>query len=351
MTKEMQHRFQAFTIRETSSVRDAIEAINLGGIQLAVVADGGQHVIGLVTDGDIRRAILAGASLQDSVEPHFKRSFISVDATAGRAEVLELMRCRDIRHVPVLDSERRLLGVHLLHALISRQTRENSVVILAGGKGTRLYPLTESVPKPMLKVAGRPILERLLLHLVGFGFQKFFLSVNYLSEQIEGHFGNGHQFGCQIEYLREKSPLGTGGPLKLLIGAVKESVLVLNGDLVTQANVGHLLDYHCDSENAATVGVRNYFHQVPYGCVQTSDGRITALEEKPLISRLVNTGIYVFEPWVLDRVPGDVEFPITQLVDGLVTSGEKVGAYEIHDDWQDIGQRDELMKARGEFHA
>jgi len=217
--------------------------------------------------------------------------------------------------------------------------------VMAGGRGTRLGSITENLPKPMIRVAGRPILERLILHLVGFGVRRVFLSVNYLAQTIIDHFGDGTRFGCRIDYLRESEPLGTGGALSLLPEVPKHSLLVLNGDLVTQANFGEMLDFHDQGRHAATMAVRQYSHQVPFGCVEVEGDRILRLEEKPLVVRVVNAGIYVLTPPVVARVPKGPCL-ITSLFEESLEKGESIGAFEIHEDWLDIGHRDQLRQAQ-----
>jgi NDP-sugar pyrophosphorylase family protein len=196
-------------------------------------------------------------------------------------------------------------------------------------------------------VAGRPILERLVLQLLGFGIRRVFLSVNYLASVIEEHFGDGARHGCRIEYLREDRPLGTGGPLSLLPEVPRDPILVMNGDLVTQADLGSLLDSHARGGARATVGLRRYFHTVPFGCVERDGSRIVSFEEKPTLTRLINAGIYVLDPVLLERIPRGVDFPLPSLLQDCLTRGEEVGGFEIEDDWIDVGQREELGRASG----
>ncbi len=323
-----------------------MQALDRGAVEIALVLDEASRLVGTMTDGDVRRALLTGATLDAPLAPYVHRNFTSVGPEAGRADVLDLMQARRIGQIPVVDSEGQLMGLHLLHELMGAVERPNWAVIMAGGKGTRLRPITEHLPKPMIPVAGRPILERLVLHLVGFGIRRIFLSINYLGHMVESHFEDGGRFGCHIEYLRETTPLGTGGALALLPEAPIQPLLVMNGDVVTQANLGALLEVHNEGGYAATVGVRSYTHTVPFGCVEVSGGQITQFLEKPILSRLINTGIYALSPRVLRGVPRDREFPLTQLIEDCLKDGEPVGAYEIEDDWLDVGQREQLRVAR-----
>jgi NDP-sugar pyrophosphorylase family protein len=217
---------------------------------------------------------------------------------------------------------------------------------MAGGRGTRLRPLTDDVPKPMLRVAGRPILERIVLHLVGHGIDRIFLSVNYLADVIEAHFGDGHGFGARIEYLRESQPLGTAGALGLLPAPPDRTLLLLNGDLVTSVDVGALLAFHEGGGYAATIGTRRYVHNVPFGCVERDGDHVVAIDEKPTITREVNTGIYALAPSVVGLVPAGRHATMPEVVGRLLERGEPVGAFEVEDDWVDVGQREQLARVR-----
>jgi NDP-sugar pyrophosphorylase family protein len=312
-----------------------------------LVRDGEGRIAGLITDGDIRRGLLAGATLQSLVTAIMHRDFFAVGPEIDRAAVLDLMKARTLRHVPVLDGERRLIGVHFLRDLIGAAPKPNIAVVMAGGKGTRLRPISEKVPKPMVEVAGRPILERIILHLVGNGIHTVYLAVNYKAEIIEKYFGDGSEFGCTISYLREKEPRGTGGPLSLLPMRPQHPIIVLNGDQVMHADLSAMLDHHCGQRAAATIAVGPHQVEVPFGTVVESGGRLIALQEKPTINFLVNRGIYVLEPEVLDAVPATGEFPITSLFETLVAAGKPVSVFYFDDYWLDVGRHADLRQANG----
>jgi dTDP-glucose pyrophosphorylase len=335
------------TVPAASTILDALKAIEAGGEAITFVVDGDERVIGCLTDGDVRRAILRGASLEDRVLPQvMRRDFTAATSHDGRAEVLDLMRARQIERIPVLDTDGRLSGLHTIRQLVSMAERPNRVVILAGGKGTRLHPLTEQVPKPMVTVAGRPILERLILHLVSCGLSRFSISINYLGHMIEEHFGDGSRLGCEIDYLREAEPLGTGGPLSLL-PAPSLPVVALNGDLITQCDVGDLLDFHERGGYTATLGIRPYTVEVPFGVAEVEGGRLLSLREKPTERTLINAGIYVLSPAAVAAVPAGKEYPITALFETLLAEGKPVGAHVLEAEWLDVGRHDELRRARG----
>jgi dTDP-glucose pyrophosphorylase len=342
----MRAALDACIVQEAGTLRDAMVALDRGARQIALAVDEGGRLVGVATDGDLRRALLRGGSLADPLAPVLTREPVAIDETVTRAEVIELMAARRIGAIPVVDVAGRPVGLHLLHEFLEPVVRTNWAVIMAGGRGMRLRPLTEAVPKPMLKVAGRPILERLVLHLVGHGIKRIFLSVNYLSHVIEEHFGDGADFGARIEYLREERPLGTGGALGLLPEAPSEALLLLNGDLVTSIDLGRMLDFHLRGGYAATIGIHRYLHTVPFGCVERDGDRVTALEEKPTLSREVNSGIYALEPDVVARVERGQPVMMPDVIERLLGDARSIGAFEIDEDWIDVGHREQLARAR-----
>jgi dTDP-glucose pyrophosphorylase len=327
------------------TIRDAMRALDAGARQIALAVDGDGRLAGVATDGNVRRALLNDATPDDPLEPILTRSFVAVGPTEGRAEVLDLMRARSIGSIPVVDGAGRPIGLHRLNEFLDPAPRPNSAVVMAGGQGTRLRPLTTVVPKPMIRVAGRPILERIVLHLASHGISHVYLAINYLGSVIEEHFGDGSRFGARIEYLREDQPLGTAGALGLL-PRPEHAILVMNGDLVTQADLGGLLDTHASGGYVATIGVRKYLHTVPFGTVERDGPNVVALEEKPTLVREANTGMYALSPELVARVAANERLDMPDLVNGALERGEPVGAFEIEDDWIDVGQREQLDRAR-----
>lgn len=343
------------TIHPEATIRDAMEAIDRGAVEIALMADEDCRLLGAVTDGDVRRALLAGASLDSPVKTYVSDHPHTVGPEASRAEVVDLMAARAIEQVPVIDDGGRLVGLHVMRELLGGVDRSNVAVILAGGRGTRLGSLTANVPKPMIPVAGRPILERIVLHLVGVGIRRVVISVGYLAEVIEEHFGDGSAFGCSIEYVREdpERPLGTGGPLALvqeLTGPPREPLLLLNGDLVADFPVDDLLHHHEETDAIVTMSYWQHRHEVPYGVLDlSSDGRVVGLIEKPVASWPINAGIYVLDPTILPRIPSDIHYPVTDLIADCLQRGETVSAVEIDGEWHDVGQPEQLRRARGQL--
>ena len=343
----MTHSLDELLLAPTATLLEAMQVIDKGARGVAFVVSDSGKVVGTLTDGDIRRAILGGMDVNDpSVSDAMHREFVRAGPELNRSEILDQMKALDVRHIPVID-DGRLVGLHLMRELLGTSDRANWAVLMAGGRGMRLMPITESIPKPMVRVAGRPILERLVLHLVGWGVRRIFISVNHLSSMIEDHFGDGSSLGCRIDYLREDTPLGSGGSLSLLPDAPAEPLIVANGDLVTQVDIGRLLETHARGEHMATVGVYPYNVRIPFGVVYSEDGCVTNIVEKPTHQHLVSAGIYVLEPDLLTRVPAGEMFPITELLADALDRRESVGMHVIEEEWADVGRPADLDRVRG----
>lgn len=336
-----------------ATLLDALRAIDAGGANISIALDGLGRFEGIVTDGDVRRALLEGRALSHHVAEYVQRSPTVVSPDTSRDAVLDLMKARGLSQVPIVNEHGILKGLQLLRELVGMKPRPNVCLILAGGRGSRLMPLTENIPKPMVEVAGRPILERLINHVVGFGVRRIVLAVGYRAEVIEDYFKDGTDFGCELKYLREdpRYPLGTGGPVAYLREAfpnVNEPVLVMNGDLVTQFNVEDALQHHGRSSAKATIGVTTHAYESPFGVVSTSHtGLVSSIQEKPIYESLVNAGIYVLSPSVIDEVPNGEFTPITQVIQELLRKGDMVSAWNCGAEWRDVGQPQDLAKARG----
>ncbi|MBN2383154.1 nucleotidyltransferase family protein [bacterium] len=334
-------------ISPESTIRQAMQAIDLGAAGIAVIIDDKTHLLGTVTDGDIRRALLRGNILDDPVAPIMNIQCTTVTPHIGRAEVLDIMRARDLKQIPIINENGVLQGLHLMHEIVGAGERPNWAVIMAGGRGERLRPLTDHVPKPLIKVAGRSILERIILHLVGFGIRQIFISINYLAEMIEEHLGDGSAYGCRIEYIHEKKPLGTGGPLSLLPDQPDHPLLIMNGDLLTLFDLNHMFSFHEENGYLATLGVHNHIYTVPYGVVFTENNRVRQISEKPSEVWLINAGVYILEPGLLARIPPNTYYPLPSLIEECLERNENVGAFEIKEEWYDIGHHQQLKMAQG----
>ncbi len=337
-----------YCISPDATIIQCMGSMEKTGAGIALVVDDAFKLIGTISDGDIRKSLLKGSSLETKVTHLVNRNCYSVLPEIPRVKVLDIMQARRFEQVPIIDEAGKVIGIHLLHDMLGIVSRPNWAVIMAGGKGMRLRPLTENIPKPMIKVAGRPILERIILHLVSHGINRIFLAVNYLSEVIEDHFRDGSQFGVTIEYLREDKPLGSGGALSLLPELPSHPLILMNGDLIEDANFTKMIEFHTRHEFYATMGVYPYFHQVPFGCVNIQTNRLSSIVEKPILEETVNAGIYVLSPKAIAQVPKDTFFPITTLFEKAITEKISCGAFALEKEWLDIGSPQQLRQARGD---
>lgn len=338
-------------VESSLALKDALRVIDRGSIQIALVLDEHRRLLGTLTDGDIRRGLLHGASLESPVVEMMNREYRFVSVNHDQAQVLEMMRREDLRQIPVLDEERRVQQLLLMHELLSPLQLNNAVVIMAGGKGTRLRPHTEFCPKPMLSVGNQPMLEILLEQCIASGFCRFYLSVNYLKEQIIDHFEDGSRWGVSIDYLLENEPLGTAGSLKLLPDSLTEPFLVLNGDVLTRLNPSQLLQFHNENKFQATLCVREHEFTVPFGVVQTNGIELAGFEEKPTYRYLVNAGVYVIDPLLLPLLPARQWTDMPTLLQAAQQAGHRVAVCPIHEYWIDVGRPEALMQAHRDWQV
>jgi dTDP-glucose pyrophosphorylase len=328
---------------------DAIAKVDASGLQVALVLAPDNSLLGILTDGNIRRAILAGKNLRVPVSEVMNSQPTAMPASTPRDEMLALMRRTAIHHLPLIDDARRVVGLMTLDELIGAAERPNWVVLMAGGLGTRLQPLTDDCPKPLLVVGGKPILETILEGFADQGFKRIFLSVNYKAEMIRDHFGDGDRWGVQLDYLHENTRLGTAGALSLLPEKPEAPLVVMNGDLLTHASFDNLLQFHHNQGAAATMAVREYDFQVPYGVVRLNGTRIEAIEEKPVQKFFVNAGIYALSPEALDFLPAETFFDMPTLFEHLIAAGKTTAAYPLREYWLDIGRLEEFERAQREW--
>jgi dTDP-glucose pyrophosphorylase len=328
------------------TIRDAIARIDAGNAGIVLVTDEGERLLGTVTDGDVRRGLLRGLSLTDPVSAVMNKSPTTAGCREDRAAILALMKRKLFHQIPLVDERGRVVGLETLDELLQPGRRETPVVLLAGGLGMRLRPLTEEVPKPMLRIGDKPILESILDNFIEYGFCKFHVAVNYKADVIERHFGDGSKWGVEITYLRETEKLGTVGPLSLLPELPTEPLVVMNADILTRVNFTQLIDYHRDNEAVATVCVREHRHTVPYGVVSMSDdSQLIGIEEKPVHRSMVSAGIYIVEPEALSQLPKGRHCDMPAFLQGLMASGQRVIGFPIHEFWLDIGRLEDLERA------
>ncbi len=335
--------------RPTQSIRDVLQIIDQAAIQIAMIMDEEGYLQGTVTDGDIRRGILDGVSLEEPVSTVMTEDPITASPKEDHQSLINTMRARRIHQIPLVNSEGQVVGIEVLDDLLEPEARPNSVVLMAGGLGTRLRPLTEDCPKPLLEVGNKPILETILEGFIAHGFHRFYVSVNYKAEMIEDYFGDGSDWGVDISYVHEEKRLGTAGPLSLLPDRPDETMIVMNGDLLTKLNYAHLLDFHVKHGTAATMCVREHETQVPYGVIKTEDQYMEGIEEKPTERYFVNAGIYVLEPETLDYVPENEFFDMPDLFECLTENGLEATVFPVREYWQDVGRKEDFQRVNGEY--
>lgn len=337
---------EKITLPPTAPIRDAARVIQSQDIKFVLVCDAHGKLLGTVTDGDIRRSILADLGPGAPIELIMNPKPRVTRQHENRVQIREQMRTAVIRHLPEVDGAGRVVDIFFLDAPEAESSPlDNPVVLMAGGRGERLRPLTESLPKPLLKVGGKPVMERAIEAMVRQGFRKFHISVNYLGHMIEDHFGDGSRWGIDIRYIRERQPLGTAGALSGFDRPAHPFV-VMNGDLLTGTNLRTMVQL-CESGAKAVMGAREYAYTVPYGCLTVENGRIRAIEEKPTQHHFISAGIYVFAPEALDFVEPNVRLDMPDLFRKLIDAQHDVRYHHITEEWIDIGSKEDLAWARG----
>jgi dTDP-glucose pyrophosphorylase/CBS domain-containing protein len=344
-------QWESALLLESATLADAIRCLNEARTQIALVVTDDRVLLGTVTDGDIRRGLVRGVSLESSAGEIMQRSPLVVTRQVPREEVIRLMQTNRIHQLPIVDTKRRPIGLHLWHDLAAVPKRDNQMVIMAGGKGTRLRPHTENCPKPLLPVGGKPILEHIIERARSNGFHRFVLSVHYLGNMIEEYFGDGARWGVSIEYVREPAPLGTAGALGMLPNWPESPFVVSNGDVLTDINYGDLLDFHCRYSAVATMAALLHEWQHPFGVIQTKGVDIVGFEEKPLLRSRINAGIYVLEPRVIELLQVGESCDMPTLFGRLQERGQRTIAYPMHEPWLDVGRADDYSAAQNRVRA
>lgn len=331
----------------TATMDEVILNLNETCLQIALIVSSEGSLIGVITDGDIRRGLLRGLGINSSIEEFVYRDPVVVPPEMGHDMVLQLMQANKIYQLPVVDEKRRVVGLHMRDELIAPPSRPNLMVIMAGGQGIRLRPHTESCPKPLLQVGGKPILERILERGKSEGFQNFVFAIQYLGHKIEEYFGDGSRWQVKIEYLREKTPLGTAGAIGLLSPRPEVPFVVSNGDVLTDIHYGELLDFHSTHNATATMAVRLHEWQHPFGVVHAQGVDITGFEEKPVVRNHINAGIYVLNPDSLDFLSPGEHSDMPTLFTRLREGDFRTIVYPMHEPWLDIGRESDLEIANG----
>ena len=332
-------------IPESSTIGQAIRNLDQVGIKIVLVVDKTNNLIGTISDGDIRRGLINGLGLNDPIDRLINYNALVVPPEMARNMVMQLMVANKILQIPVVDDQQQLIGLHLWNEMSTLPARDNLMVIMAGGKGTRLMPHTQNCPKPMVLVGGKPMLEHIIERGKLEGFNHFVLAIHHLGHLIETHFGNGERRGVKIDYLREQSPLGTAGALGLLNPKPDVPFVVTNGDVMTDIRYGELLDFHNRYKASATMAVRIHEWQHPFGVVKMQGVEVVGFEEKPVARSHINAGVYVLSPAALNELIAEEPCDMPMLFERLRAKAKSTVAYPMHEPWLDVGKPEDLLQA------
>lgn len=343
------NRWKNVLISPETTIIKAIEIIDAGSLQIALVVDSSNKIVGTVSDGDVRRAILKGCDLDNPVSEIMFTEPTVASCHESRDAILAIMKSKQLRQIPLVDQNGCIVGLDVWDELISIQERDNIVVLMAGGLGTRLGELTKDCPKPLLRVGNKPVLETILENCIEYGFKHFYIAVNFKADMVKEYFGDGSRWGVEVKYIEEKKRLGTAGALGLLPVISSLPMLVMNADVLTKINFKHLMAFHEEHKSIATMCVREYEFQVPFGVVQLDNHRLMNILEKPVHQFFVNAGIYVLNPEVVSMVPTNEYFDMPALFDKLIEKQLETAAFPIREYWLDIGRKADFERANGDY--
>ena len=338
-------------LSSVGSIEDAIKVLSDASLKIVLVADSTLRLMGTITDGDIRRGLLRGLTLSSPISEVINLKPIVVPKTFTREVVKNMMSANRIFQIPIIDEDLKLVGLHVWDEQRTTVARDNVMVIMSGGRGTRLLPKTKKTPKPMLLLGGKPILEHIINRAKAAGIVEFVLAIHHLGEVIEEYFGNGQFLGVNISYIKEKSPLGTAGALGLIDPKPTRPIIVANGDVITDIRFGDILEFHSQNDAMATMAVQVYELENPFGVVQTKGISISGYEEKPIIRSLVNAGVYVLNPSALDFLEKDEACSMPTLFEILRAKSLNTIAFPLHENWLDLGSPSDLAKAIEEIQS
>ncbi|MCG3714147.1 nucleotidyltransferase family protein [Arcobacter lacus] len=332
-----------------SSIKEALQIIDTGALQIALIVDVNDKLLGTLTDGDIRRGLLKGLDLNSSVESIVFKTPTIAKISNTKEEILKLALSKKLHQIPIVDDNGKILGIQEIEELIRPKEKINKVILMVGGLGTRLRPLTDNTPKPMLKVGNKPILQTIVEKFSEYGYTNIIMCVNYKSHIIQDYFGDGKEFGVSIEYILEEQRMGTAGALSLLSEKPTEPFFVMNGDLLTNINFEHLHNFHIFNNSMGTMCVREYDFQVPYGVVNIENSKILSIEEKPTHKFFVSAGIYMLSPEILEYIPQNQFYDMPTLFEKIISEKQNAISFPLREYWLDIGRIEEYKKANQEY--
>lgn len=348
----MSHCWKDVLVNPDTTLCDALKVIDSGGLRIALVVDGEGKLKGIVTDGDIRRGLLENYSLSTNISLVMNTNPVVVEVRSPKELTQRVMKDKGILSVPVLD-EGKVVGLELFGEVSSSTKKQNPIFIMAGGFGKRLKPLTDNCPKPMLKVGDKPILETLVRSFIKAGFENFYISTHYMPEQIQAHFGDGSDLGVSITYVHESVPLGTGGALGMLPEDLPKDLplIMINGDVLTKVDFNRLLEFHNTNSSDATMCVREYDYQIPYGVINGEGNNITKIVEKPTHRYFVNAGIYVISPKIYKSIPQNHYIDMPTLFEQHVECKDNILMFPLYEYWLDIGRMDDFNRAQQDIKS
>jgi len=335
-------------ITKDATIKQALKVISDGSFRIAIIVDKKDKLLGILTDGHIRRGFLKGLDINSSVKSIIFKKPIIAKKKDTREKLLKIALSKKIYQIPVVDSNGKAIGIHVLDELIQPKNKSNKVVIMAGGKGMRLRPLTKNIPKPMLRVGKKPILQTIIEKFKESGYENFVICVNHLSKVIKNYFGNGTKFGVKIEYIHEKKRMGTAGALSLFKTKLTEPFFVINGDLMINLDFEKMLDFHNENNSKATMCIAEYNLELPYGEVKLNNEKIVSIEEKPIHKIFVNAGVYILDPKCIELIPKTF-YDMPSLFKKIIANKKKTISFPIHEYWVDIGRFDDYKKAKLEY--
>lgn len=342
----MSYNWENVLLKSTGTIRDALKIIDHEALQIALVVDCNNRLLGTITDGDIRRGLLNDLPLNATVDLVMNLTPLTADISFTKNTLISLLESKKLIAIPILENG-YVVGLETLHHLLEKPKLDNPIFIMAGGFGTRLRPLTDNCPKPLLKVGSKPILEIILQRFIDAGFYNFYISTHYLPEMIRDYFGNGSKWNINITYVHEDKPLGTGGALGLLPKTIEQLPLIMiNGDVLTNLDIKALLDYHNKEDALATMCVREFDYQIPYGVVDKEGNQIIGMTEKPIYKFHVNAGIYVVTPTLFNSVREETKIDMPTLLESCIQQDDKIVLYPLTEYWLDIGQMNEYKQAQ-----
>jgi dTDP-glucose pyrophosphorylase/predicted transcriptional regulator len=339
--------WRKLALNMNDTIQSAIEILNSESSRIVLIVDESDRLLGTVTDGDIRRSLIKRLSMDTQIHMIMFKKPTVASKDHDKSTILSMMKKLDLLQIPILDEERRVVGIETFQNLLNKKRYDNPIFLMAGGIGERLQPLTNDTPKPLLKIGKKPILENILEQFISAGFHNFYISVYYKAEKLKKYFGDGKDWGVTINYIHESKALGTAGALGLLPNDLpKLPIIVMNGDILTKIDFEQLLNFHLNEGGEATMCVREYDFKVPYGVIQENNGHVISIEEKPVHKFFINAGIYILSHSIINSLNGSDHIDMPQLLENKIKDSCQINMFPVHEYWLDIGQIEQFNKAQ-----